>query len=156
MALFIAFLYAIRFSSCWATFSATKYASNSGFLISFIFTETSELEILLRLFFILSISDPFFPITKPGLDVKIVTIHFLVGLSIKIFEIPEFLRFLWMYSLILKSSIKYCPYSFFLANHIESQFLLILNLKLIGLTFCPIIYWPPPELFCFLKQWLLN
>ena len=43
--------------------------SSSGFLISLIFTETSLSVILDNLPLIFSISDPFLPITKPGLDV---------------------------------------------------------------------------------------
>ena len=70
------------------------------------FTETSSVAILAILVLIFSISEPFFPITNPGLEVKIVTLHFLVGLSIRIFEIPEFLIVSLIYFLILKSWIR--------------------------------------------------
>ena len=38
-------------------------------------------------------SAPFFPITKPGLDVCIETVHFLEDLSITISETPELVIF---------------------------------------------------------------
>jgi hypothetical protein len=43
---------------------------------------TSLFEIFDIFFLIFSISEPFLPITKPGLEVCIVTTHFLAGLSI--------------------------------------------------------------------------
>jgi len=69
MALFIALLYDILFTSCCAIFSATKKALVSGFLTSLIFKDTSLLVTLDKLFLILSISLPFLPITNPGLEV---------------------------------------------------------------------------------------
>ena len=64
------------------------------------------------MFLIFSISAPFFPITKPGLDVWIETVHFFEERSIIISETPEFIIFFLIYFLILKSSIKYLPKSF--------------------------------------------
>ena len=46
-------------------------------------------------------SDPFFPITKPGLDVCIETVHFLDDLSIITSDTPEFLIFSLINFLIL-------------------------------------------------------
>ena len=46
-----------------------KNVINSGFLTSFIFKLTSVLEIFDNCFLIFSISEPFLPITKPGLEV---------------------------------------------------------------------------------------
>ena len=58
-------------------------------------------------------SAPFLPITNPGLEVCIDTVHFLEDLSIIISETPEFRIFFLIYFLILKSSIKYLPNPFF-------------------------------------------
>ena len=69
IALFIALLYEILLTSCWAIFSATKYALVSGFFTSLIFRVTSLLVNFDKLFLILSISLPFLPITKPGREV---------------------------------------------------------------------------------------
>ena len=105
---------------------------------------TSEsFEIFKTLDLIFSMSAPFFPITNPGLDVCIETISFLPDLSIIISDTPEFKIFFLIYFLILKSSIKYFPKSFFLANQIESQPLLTPSLNEIGLIFCPIIIFSP-------------
>ena len=65
------------------------------------FTKTSLSVILEILLFIFSISAPFFPITKPGLEVWIDTEHFFEDLSIIISETPEFIIFFLMYCLIL-------------------------------------------------------
>ena len=70
--------------------SATKKALSSGFLTSLMFKLISLVEIFDKFFLILSTSEPFFPITKPGLDVKIETMHFLVVLSITTLATPEF------------------------------------------------------------------
>ena len=70
-------------------------------------------------------SAPFFPITNPGLEVCIETVHFFDDLSIMISETPELVIFFLIYFLILKSSIRYLPKSFFLANHVESHPLFI-------------------------------
>ena len=69
--------------------SATKKAFNSGFLTSLIFRLTALLDIFEILFLILSTSEPFFPITKPGLEVYIETMHFFDVLSITTWETPE-------------------------------------------------------------------
>ena len=69
IALFMALLYEILLTNCCAIFSATRYAFVSGFFTSFILSVTSFVVNLDRLFLILSISLPFFPITKPGLEV---------------------------------------------------------------------------------------
>ena len=52
-------------------------------------------------FFIFSMSEPFFPITNPGLDVCIETVHFFDDLSIMTSDTPEFLIFSFINFLIL-------------------------------------------------------
>ena len=69
IALFIALLYEILLTNCWDIFSATKKLFVSGFFTSLILSVTSFEVRLDKLFLILSISLPFFPITKPGLEV---------------------------------------------------------------------------------------
>ena len=66
MAFFMARRKAMRFSSCWAMFSATSWASMSGFFTSTMFSTT-----LLPSFFSssarsFSISSPPLPMTMPG------------------------------------------------------------------------------------------
>ena len=63
-------------------FSATNFASTSGFLISNIFKLTSKSNFLLNSFLNFSISWPFFPIISPGLPEYIVTLALPAGLSI--------------------------------------------------------------------------
>ena len=72
----------IFLSICWATLSATKLASNSGFLISCTLTRAilpaiADTSALRR-----SMSSPFLPITMPGLAVWIITLISLGGRSI--------------------------------------------------------------------------
>ena len=76
--------------------SSTKLEFNSCFLISLIFTFTSLSVIFVIFFFIFSISAPFFPITNPGLEVCIETVHFFDDLSIIISDTPEFMIFFLM------------------------------------------------------------
>ena len=54
-----------------------------------------------KFFFIFSTSAPLLPITKPGREVCIDTMHFLDVLSIITSDTPELTTFFFIYSLIL-------------------------------------------------------
>ena len=65
------------------------------------FTDTSSFVIFEILLLIFSISEPFLPITKPGLEVWIETTHFFDDLYITISETPALVIFFLINCLIL-------------------------------------------------------
>ena len=80
----------ILFSSCEAIDSATNCASTSGFFTSLIDIESSDFILFAKSDFSFSISEPFFPIMRPGFAECIRTrvILSLPVRSISIREIP--------------------------------------------------------------------
>jgi len=131
-----------RRTNCRATFSATSWASTSGFLTSWISRIISRLTFFSRSRFRFSISEPFLPMTSPGLAVWILILALLAARSISILATPA-----WKASFSEISGSrdlhKQNGHSPFPANHLESQVLLMPSLKPIGLTFCPNSHLPP-------------
>ena len=147
MAFFMARRWEMRFSSCWAMFSATSWAFMSGLRTSTMFRRTFLPTSFSTARRYCSICSPPLPMTMPGRAQCRKTVTTSPLRSISILGTPAPYRVFLRYLRIFWSSTIRSPTFSSLAYQRESQSLMTPTRRPWGLTFCPINGSPPSYAF---------